>query len=169
MVKPLEEENDPKFFVDAMLGNIAKKLRLMGYDTRYEANIEDARLVELAVKDHRIIISRDDNLVRKALKLGIKSIFLGNKEEIKQIREIINKLNLKSVQINGDKARCTKCNSKTNLVDKKNLNNKLPIRILEFNEKFWECKSCDKIFWEGTHIKNLQKLVGELNGSLQDY
>ena len=38
---PLEEENEPTFFVDAMLGNIAKKLRLMGYDSSYFADIED--------------------------------------------------------------------------------------------------------------------------------
>ena len=36
-----EEENEPTFFVDAMLGNIAKKLRLMGFDSRYLADIED--------------------------------------------------------------------------------------------------------------------------------
>ena len=34
-------EKNPSFFVDAMLGNIAKKLRLMGYDSKYEADIVD--------------------------------------------------------------------------------------------------------------------------------
>ncbi len=69
---PDEEENEPTFFVDAMLGNIAKKLRLMGYDSRYLADIEDDELITLAKNDNRIIISRDKDLIRKALKYDIK-------------------------------------------------------------------------------------------------
>jgi len=160
---PLEEENEPTFFVDAMLGNIAKKLRLMGYDSRYLADIEDDELIKLAKNDKRIIISRDEDLIRKALKYDIKSIFIKNNEEIEQFREIINKSNLKIIKINGDRARCPKCNSQTKSIIKKNIQKKIPTKVLEYNDKFWECKICSKIFWEGTHIKNLQKFVGELN------
>ncbi len=160
---PLEEENELTFFVDAMLGNIAKKLRLMGYDSRYSADIEDDELIKLAKNDKRIIISRDEDLIRKALKRGIKSILIKNKEEIDQFREIINKSNLKIIKIDGDRARCPKCNSKTKSISKKNIHKKIPNKVLENNEKFWECNICDQIFWEGTHIKNLQKFVGELN------
>jgi hypothetical protein len=160
---PDEEENEPTFFVDAMLGNIAKKLRLMGYDSRYLADIEDDELITLAKNDNRIIISRDKDLIRKALKYDIKSIFIKNKEEIEQFREIINKSNLKIIKIDGHRSRCPKCNSKTKLINKKNIQEKIPTRVLEFNDKFWECKNCNQIFWEGTHIKNLQKFVGQLN------
>jgi len=160
---PLEEEIDPKFFVDAMLGNIAKKLRLMGYDSKYLANIEDDELINQAKKDNRIIVSRDEELVRKSLKLGLEAIFVKNRQEIEQFREIIKKSNLKKCEINGEGARCPNCNSKTELVDKKNIYKKIPNKVLEFNDKFWECNVCDKIFWEGTHIQNLQKFVGKLN------
>lgn len=158
-----DNENNPTFFVDAMLGNIAKKLRLMGYDSKYEPDIQDDDLINLARKEHRIIISRDENLVKKALKLEINSIFLEKKEETKQFREIIDKLNLKIIEINGDRARCPLCNTKTKSVNKDNVKSKIPIKILEQNEKFWECKNCGKIFWEGSHIRNLQKFVSELN------
>jgi len=159
----LEGEKEHKFFVDAMLGNIAKKLRLMGYDSRYLPHIEDDELIKSAKKDNRIIISRDKDLIRKAQKYAIKFIFLKNNLEIEQFREIINKLNLKIIEINGDKARCPKCNSKTKSVIKNNIHKKIPNKVLEYNDKFWECTDCNKIFWEGTHIKNLQKFVGELN------
>lgn len=159
----LREEKEPIFFVDAMLGNIAKKMRLMGYDVKYLADIEDNELIKHAKNENRIIISRDEELVRKGIQMNIKSIFLKNQKEIEQLREIINKLNLKIIQINGDHARCPKCNSKTQSILKKNIHKKISSKILAFNDKFWECKFCDKIFWEGTHIKNLQKLVNELN------
>lgn len=160
---PREDEEQLTFFVDAMLGNIAKKLRLMGYDSSYFSDIEDDELIKLAKNDKRIIISRDEGLIQKAQKYGLECIFLKNKEEIEQFREIIEKLNLKTIQINGDKARCPKCNSKTNPINKKNIQDKIPLKVLENNEKFWICENCEQIFWEGTHIKNLQKFVEELN------
>jgi uncharacterized protein with PIN domain len=158
-----EDEKQLTFFVDAMLGNIAKKLRLMGYDSSYFADIEDDELIKLAKNDKRIIISRDEELIQKAQKIGLETIFLKNNEEIEQFHEIIRELNLKTIQINGDKARCPKCNSETNPIDKKNIQEKVPNKVLENNEKFWMCDNCDQIFWEGTHIRNLQKLVAELN------
>jgi len=159
----LKEENEMNFFVDAMLGNIAKKLRLMGFDVRYLADIEDDELIKQAKNEKRIIISRDAELIRKGLKIGTKSIFIKNQKEIEQLREIINKLNLKIIKINGDIARCPKCNSKTQSILKQNIYKKIPNKILEYNDKFWKCELCDQIYWEGTHIKNLQKIVGELN------
>ncbi len=161
---PLEGTNEPIFFVDAMLGNIAKKLRLMGYDSKYFSDIDDDELIQSAKKDERIIISKDEDLIRKSKKYGMQSIFVKNTEEIEQFRDIIKKINLKIIEINGDRARCPNCNSKTIVVDKKNILQKIPSKVLEYNDKFWECKSCNQIFWEGTHIKNLQKFVGELNG-----
>jgi uncharacterized protein with PIN domain len=158
-----DNEKNPTFFVDAMLGNIAKKLRLMGFDSKYEPNIDDDYLINSAQKDQRVIISRDENLIKKASKFGIESIFLENQEEIKQFHEIINRLGLKSIEINGDKARCPLCNSETNPVEKYDILDKIPTKVSEQNEKFWECKNCGKIFWEGTHITNLQKFVSELN------
>lgn len=156
-------EKNPSFFVDAMLGNIAKKLRLMGYDSKYEADIGDDDLINSAQKDLRIIISRDENLIKKASKFGIESIFLEKQEEIKQFHEIINRLGLKSIKINGDTARCPLCNSETNPIEKHNISDKIPAKVLEKNKKFWKCKNCGKIFWEGSHIANLQKFVSELN------
>ena len=163
MEMPPEIKIKPIFFVDAMLGNIAKKLRLMGFDSKYDSQIIDNDLINLAIKENRIIVSRDSDLIRKSLSFGIKSILLKNKEEHEQLYEIIKSLNLKKVEINGDNARCPLCNSETEFVKKELVSSRIPKKVLEINEKFWNCKNCNKIFWEGSHIINLQKLVSELN------
>ena len=154
---------EPTFFVDAMLGNIAKKLRLMGYDTKYFSDIEDESLIQIAKKDNRIVISRDEDLVRISTKNDVNGIFIHSDKEVEQFHEILDYLNLETVEISGEKARCPNCNSKTESIDKKNIYQKIPQKVLDYNEKFWICKNCDQIFWEGTHIQNLQKLVRVLN------
>jgi len=158
--------DDPAFFVDAMLGNMAKKLRLSGFDSQYFADIDDDKLIDSAKKENRIVVSSDEELIKKTKKLGLKSIYVTKKEEIEQFFEIISSINLKRIQINGTVARCPKCNSLTELVDKNTVKEKIAQLVIKLNDKFWRCKSCNQIYWEGTHIKNLQSFVGKINERL---
>lgn len=164
---PLKKENEVSFFVDAMLGNIARKLRLLGYDSLYFSDIDDEKLIKNAREEKRVVISKDEELIKKVQKLCIRSVLITKEDEVEQFFEIINVVNLKRIQINGDIARCPKCNSLTEVVDKDMIKEKIPHGVLKSNDKFWKCKFCNKIYWEGTHIKNLQEFVGKVNERLQ--
>ncbi|HXU11729.1 MAG TPA: DUF5615 family PIN-like protein, partial [Candidatus Binatia bacterium] len=52
-----------KFAADCMLGTLAKWLIILGHDVFYTARIEDRRLVELARREGRTILTRDRRLV----------------------------------------------------------------------------------------------------------
>lgn len=164
---PLKTENEPTFFVDAMLGNIARKLRLLGYDSLYFSDIDDKKLIDSARKENRIIISKDEGLIRKAQKFGARSVHITKEDEVEQFFEILSIVNLKRVKISGDIARCPKCNSLTELADKDTVKEKIPLGVFKSNDMFWQCKCCNQIYWEGTHIKNLQEFVGKVNERLQ--
>ncbi|MCV0410133.1 Mut7-C RNAse domain-containing protein [Nitrosopumilus sp.] len=150
------------FFVDAMLGNIARKLRLFGYDTEYFSDIEDHELLEKAKNENRTIISKDGCLIRRAKKKGIQFIGITTEDEIEQFKEILKKTNLEINKISGDLARCTKCNFQTFQIKKSEIQNKIPKRVLDYHDKFWKCGGCDQIYWEGTHIEKLQEFVQKI-------
>lgn len=150
------------FLVDAMLGNIAKKLRLFGFDSEYFSDIDDAQLIEKAKNENRTIISRDRLLIDRAKKEKIPSIYITKENEIDQFLEIISIVPLQLNEISGNVARCSKCNSTTSQIDKSKIENKIPQGILEYNDKFWKCDKCDQIYWEGTHIKKLQEFTDKL-------
>ena len=126
-------------------------------------------MIDSAKKENRIIISKDEELVKKAKKLGIRSVYITKEEEIDQFFEIIYFMNLKRIHINGDTARCPKCNSLTESIDKNIIKEKIPQGVLKLNDKFWKCKCCNQIYWEGTHIKNLQEFVMNVNERLQQF
>jgi len=151
------------FLVDGMLGNIAKKLRLFGFDSEYFSDIDDSKLIKKAKNENRIIISRDRHLIDRAKKNEVLSIYVTKENEIEQFLEILETVNLQLDGISGDVARCTKCNSTTSQISKLKIGNKIPQGVLEFNDKFWKCDKCDQIYWEGTHIKNLQEFVHKIN------
>jgi len=150
------------FLVDAMLGNIAKKLRILGFDSEYVSDIDDSKLIEKAKNENRTIISRDRNLIDRTKKNEISSVYITTENEIEQFREILETTHLQIDEISGDSARCTKCNSPTSQINKLEIENKIPQGVLEFHDTFWKCDGCDQIYWEGTHIKNLQEFVHKI-------
>jgi hypothetical protein len=156
----------PVFLVDAMLGNIAKKLRLFGFNSEYSSNIIDKDLIQRAKKENRILITKDALLSEIAQKQKISVIQITKNEEMEQLVQIFKKLKLTELTINGNKARCTECNEKLQIIDKEFVLNQVPEGIINNFDGFWKCPKCNKIFWEGTHIERLQKFAVELNGKL---
>ena len=67
---------EPKFIVDTMLGNVARWLRMLGYDTLYFKRIEDWKILSMALKDERVILTRDHGLCNRARKKGAKCLLL---------------------------------------------------------------------------------------------
>ncbi|MCV0401089.1 MAG: Mut7-C RNAse domain-containing protein [Nitrosopumilus sp.] len=142
-----------------MLGNIARKLLLLGFDTEYYSDIDDLKLISKAKNEQRTIISKDQELIARAKKQDIVSVHVTKEDEIEQFLEILEHIPLELDTISGDTARCTKCNSPTLQIDKSKISGKIPQKVLEFNDKFWKCESCNQIYWEGTHIKKLQEFL----------
>src|SRR5215207_8725140 len=56
--------HSPHFLADAMLGRLARWLRVMGFDTAYDPALTDPALVALARRDGRVLLTRDRRLLR---------------------------------------------------------------------------------------------------------
>ena len=54
--KPLR---DPRFILDVNLGKLAKRMRLLGFDSLYRNDYNDAEIVNFAVNEQRIVLTRD--------------------------------------------------------------------------------------------------------------
>ncbi|MDO9047434.1 MAG: Mut7-C RNAse domain-containing protein [Methylobacter sp.] len=54
--KPLR---NPRFILDVNLGKLAKRMRLLGFDSLYRNDYRDADIVNIAVNERRIVLTRD--------------------------------------------------------------------------------------------------------------
>ncbi|KAF6243594.1 hypothetical protein C6988_02885 [Nitrosopumilus sp. b1] len=154
--------NRQKFVVDAMLGNIARKLRFFGYDAKYFPNIDDKEIILLAKQEGRVILTRDRALSSKATKEKIQSTVLESLIEVEQIIHIAKYYSIKKFSIDFDKIRCSLCNEKIASIKREDILKKIPIGV-KSEEEFWICKKCDKIYWKGTHIEKLVQYTKMLN------
>lgn len=159
-------EDKIRFIVDAMLGKLTKKLRVFGYDSIYSSDTDDNEIINIAKKENRIIITKDSQLARQGIKNKVNVIEIIGNDEIEQFLQINKKVKLGKCVASGKSSRCTACNGELKSIDKNIAKEKVPPRVLEQTNEFWKCKNCQKIYWEGTHIQNLQKFAGMLNDRL---
>ncbi len=156
----------PLFIVDAMLGKLAKKLRLLGYDSLYSSSMDDDMILQLAKNENRILITKDVPLILKAKKKKIWNVQITSDDEIEQFLQINKKESLGKCTVSGGNSRCPVCNGKLQYIEKNEVSDKVPTGVLENMKDFWKCTKCEKIYWEGTHIKNLQQFTMKLNEKL---
>jgi len=156
----MNTSNKPKFLADQMLGRLARWLRIFGFDTAYSTNLDDAQLLKMAKEEHRILLSRDTQLLktRPVTRREIQSIYLKSDHLQDQINEVIKRFALKDSNL--DASRCPLCNSETREVSKKDVCGKVPSYIYRTQEMFSFCPQCKSCYWKGTHWKKIQHEIG---------
>lgn len=136
-----------------MHGKLAKKMRIYGYDTLYNAYFEDDIVLELAEKENRIIVTSDTTLFDRALSRKIPSIKASLDDDVTRMAEIFKILNLKPA-LNSKKSRCPLCNTSLVGISKSQITS-IPENILRRKKIFYQCPKCKKIYWKGSHWKKM--------------
>ena len=156
-----------KFLIDAMLGKLARFLRIFGYDTVYANDlieyyntnpVPDNNIREYAQLTNRIVITKDFPFYKD---IKDYAILLEGKGIYSYLNQLKQKLKIQ-LHFNIQKARCSTCNSALLEVPNKILIKELVKRktFLNYNE-FFQCAnpSCRKVFWNGPHIADIIKKI----------
>ena len=152
---PLRET---RFVADSHLGGLAHMLRMLGFDTLYQNHIHDDDIVAIAEREGRIVLTRDRELLkRRNVAHGCYVHALKSEE---QLREIVERLDL------ARSARpftlCLHCNAPLRPVDKASVIDRLPPKVKALYERFSTCDVCGRVFWEGSHWRNMCRVLDEL-------
>lgn len=144
-----------------MLGKLAIWLRISGYDTLYigDFNFEDEDQALLENFKDRILLTKDKTLYQKALKNNRAAIYIKSNDVAEQMRELKN-LGV-NFQIVMD--RCSVCNTP---LRKPNDDEVLEVMKKEGIERdlreiyeLWFCEKCKKLYWMGSHWKNMVRFL----------
>ena len=87
--KPLR---NTAFMVDANLGKLARRLRMLGFDAAYDNQLDDGEIVDIAAREKRIVLTRDRKLLfRKAVTHGY---WIRSDDVDTQLKEVLQRLDL---------------------------------------------------------------------------
>ena len=159
--------NQYSFIVDAMLGKIARKLRIFGFDSVYDPNIDDIDILNSSKYHDRIVLTNDRDLFRRCKKKGIVTILLGGRTELENLVTIFRSLDIESINSQKLPHLCTCCNGILDTItDKNSIKNQIPNRLLNTKNIFYKCSKCNKIYWIGSHMEHIACLIKNINTKL---
>lgn len=149
-----------KLLCDHMLGSLAKWLRIFGYDTVYPpTEIADDELLRIANEEHRLIISRDRELIQRGKKQSLPVLEIHTTDLQEQIAQVLRHIGVDTTHL---LTRCIICNTPLHSIEKQSVKQHVPPRVFETRDAFWFCPVCTKYYWMGTHYDNMIEKINDL-------
>jgi len=149
------------FIVDLMLGRTARWLRILGLNVLYNPSWTDEDLIKTALEMNAVILTKDKALVSRALSIGLNAIEVVGKTEAERISFLLKTLRLKPV-IDPSRSRCPICNSPIREASREEVADLVPEGVLRRYSKFWVCVNCGKVYWLGSHFRNMRKFLDSI-------
>ena len=148
-------QNSYRFLCDEMLRKLAHWLRAAGYDTDLaNEGDKDRTLLEIAVKEKRLLITRDRKLTELRNAPGTV-ILLHNNNMHDCAKELQSDLSINWFL--KPFSRCMLCNTPLTNAAPDSIE-EVPMRSRASVKQLFYCRHCNKLYWEGSHVRRLRNM-----------
>ena len=146
-----------RVIADSQLGGLARLLRMLGFDTLYDNGWDDADLVRRAVAEHRVVLTRDRELLK--VRSVTHGCYVHAQAPRRQLAEVVARLQLAA----GLRpfSRCLCCNEPLAAVDRASVLQRLPPSVAAQQTRFQQCSACRRVYWPGGHWHRMQRVIDE--------
>ena len=146
-----------KLLADAMLGRLARWLRIMGYDTAYIPDTDDFAVMGLARAEDRLILTRDRALAERR---GFRTLLIESESLERQVLQVWAAAGPPPDVL---VSRCSVCNYNLVEAEPEMVSARVPPYVQKTHEHFSLCGACGRIYWQGTHWQRMRALVAKLH------
>ncbi len=139
-----------------MHGKLARLARVYGFNTIYfSSKLKDSQILERLKSLKGVFITSDKELLKRASKLNNIIVIYGRAPLEQLLKEA-------SKYLEKGPSRCAYCNTPLEIVSKDNLPLKPPEKVLEYHKEFFYCPKCNKLYWKGSHWRNMEKIFKKI-------
>lgn len=151
-------QETPRFLLDGHLGRLASLLRLLGFDTAWERDADDAALAARSAAEDRTLLTRDLGLLKRGVVR--RGAFVRATAPMRQAAEVLTRFHLRPRA--RPFTRCIRCNGALRDISAEAAGPRVPPRVRELQRRYLECEACHRLFWPGTHHARMEGVVTEL-------
>jgi len=134
-----------------MLGKLAKRMRLLGFDVLYHRTLDDNEIIRLSLEQRRVILTRDTAITERPL--ATNHLFITGNLVKAQLDQVL--LTLHGNTVPGFLTRCSLCNEALIPIAREEAKDLVPPYVYDKQESFLRCEQCKRIYWVGTHVKRM--------------
>ena len=152
-----------RFLADAMLGRLARWLRVVGADTiQLPIDAPDVALVARARADERVLLTRDRHLLRELR--PHRGLAIESDVPLAQLGEGIRAFALRRPA--ELLTRCLLCNTPLIEMTPAEVAEQVPPRSRELPGPMRRCPTCGRAYWRGSHVRRME---AALEAALPDW
>ena len=148
-----------RFAAERTLGKLARWLRLLGFDTVFENEIEGNCFLK-RIKPGTILLTRTRQ-AQETLSASQRFVFIESNDTSSQLRQVVDELGIERHDIRPF-SRCLNCNVIIESIDKYEICGQVPDYIWENNKSFQFCPECNRIYWPGSHTERSLERIREI-------
>ncbi|MEJ5365352.1 MAG: Mut7-C RNAse domain-containing protein [Desulfosoma sp.] len=155
-------EPQARFFVDRMLGKVAKWLRILGYDARY-GSIETASQIETLHREGIVVVTGNTRWRH------LPGVFFCEPLRVEeQCRKLAQAGLIRREEVRLF-SRCLRCNRLLEEAPKEEVGGVVPDYVYATAPSFCRCPSCGRAYWPGSHWDRMTERFRRITGwSLED-
>jgi len=143
----------PRFLLDVHLGALARRMRILGLDTAYDRQADDADLAVRAAAQGRVLLTQDRGLLkRRAVIAG--ALVTGQRVD-DQLADVLDRF----APPLAPWTRCPACNGTLRPADAAEVRNGLEPGTARTYATFARCERCGRVYWRGAHSARLEPMV----------
>lgn len=150
--KTQPEGDPPALIVDAMLGKLARWLRLAGYNTAFWREGSDDELIAAAREQRRLIVTKDRGLAGRR---GVDAVRIDADALDEQMQEARAALSQRGL-LPEPFTRCAECNGAIEELPREQAEGLVPPYVWHTQSEFRRCAHCGRVYWKGTHWPAVQ-------------
>jgi uncharacterized protein with PIN domain len=144
-----------RFLADAMLGRLARWLRVLGCDTGYDPTAPDQVLVDRARAEGRILLTRDRPLLTELRPLT--ALLITPDAPLQQLRQVVDEVGLAPpVELFN---RCLVCNAILRLATDAEVTSLVPPGAQGLPGPVRKCPACARAYWPGSHTRRMRSAL----------
>ena len=162
MFRVIIEAMKTMFIVDVNVGRLARRLRMMGYDTLFINGMDDDELVRMALKEERILLTKDTGILhRRIVATGkVKAILIESDDVREQLKQVVQTFKLDPNF--GAFSLCMVCNTPLIPREKDGVRDLAPPYVFKTQDQYMQCPDCLRLYWRGTHWERMSEELEQL-------
>ncbi len=144
--------------LDTHLGQLARYLRMLGFDALYRNDYGDEELARVASQEPRILLTRDRGLLKRSIVTYGR--YVRATDSRLQVAEIVRHYALAGRMM--PLRRCIACNGFLRPARKVDVLDRLAPKTCYYFHEFSQCESYGQVYWKGSHYDRMRRFVEQV-------